>query len=153
MCASAQGGRVDQSTGISPCNSLKRLGILNSILFLVLILASVVLLYGGLHLGVGTLVLSHNPSLLIKGLYPRVSLSNPFGKSHQDEECYLTRGTWCEAWKAQTPVMWKDPFANAEKGYTEGKPMKECLWNCNHVGVGKLLLEFLFSIQEVHGAI
>ncbi|KAI8107071.1 hypothetical protein M9434_001716 [Picochlorum sp. BPE23] len=32
-------------------------------------------------------------------------------------------------------MRWKDPFANAEKGYTEGKPKKECLWNCNHVGV------------------
>ena len=110
---------------------LKRSSI--SATFLLILLSSLIL-YAGLR-GDARAVFSERPSVLIKGLYTQLSLSTPYYTYQDDEECYLTRGTWCQAWKAQRPVRWKDPFADINKGYTQGRPMKQCLWNCNHVGV------------------
>lgn len=44
----------------------------------------------------------------------------------KDADCRLTLGSWCSSWNDQKEIQWKAP---------QYRPLKNCLWNCNGVGV------------------
>lgn len=111
-------------------SKLQRLNIYcNAILTVLLVVLVITPMYGSVS------TVAQNPFALLSRISTKLLPLSGSSHTLPDVDCYLARGNWCELWKRQKRVRWKDPFGDHRRGYTQGKPMRTCLWNCNHVGV------------------